>query len=48
MGFIIRSFGGQVSWDPTMAAGASYPESDETVTHHIVDRPGVSKQYLSR
>ncbi|KAK2163984.1 hypothetical protein LSH36_71g05103 [Paralvinella palmiformis] len=46
--FIIRSFGGQVSWDSTMAAGSVYQESDESITHHIVDRPEINKQYLSR
>ncbi|KAK7483722.1 hypothetical protein BaRGS_00025043 [Batillaria attramentaria] len=46
--FIIRSFGGQVSWDETLASGATYQESDETITHQIVDRPSLSKQYMSR
>lgn len=46
--FIIRSFGGQVSWHSTVAIGATYEESDETITHQIVDRPEVPNQYLSR
>ncbi|XP_013408166.1 pescadillo homolog [Lingula anatina] len=46
--FVIRSFGGEVSWDKTVAVGATYSETDETITHQIVDRPNVAKQYLSR
>ncbi|KAL3858501.1 hypothetical protein ACJMK2_013087 [Sinanodonta woodiana] len=46
--FIIRSFGGEVSWDFTVAVGATYPESDEKITHQIVDRPNIQKQFLSR
>ncbi len=37
--FAIRSFSGQVSWDQTLALGATYQESDETITHQVVDRP---------
>lgn len=46
--FIIRSFGGEVSWPETLAAGYTYPETDEKITHQIVDRPSVANQYLSR
>lgn len=46
--FIIRCFGGKVSWDKTLFAGATFDESDETITHHIVDRPQMGKQYISR
>ncbi|XP_050074172.1 pescadillo homolog [Anopheles maculipalpis] len=46
--FIIRCFGGKVSWDKTMFAGATFDESDETITHQIVDRPCLEKQYISR
>lgn len=46
--FLIRCCEGQVSWDKTMFPGATFDESDETITHHIVDRPSVDKQYLSR
>eukprot|EP00057_Strongylocentrotus_purpuratus_P034654 XP_796089.3 PREDICTED: pescadillo [Strongylocentrotus purpuratus] len=46
--FVIRCFGGQVSWDKTMFVGAPYEMSDETITHQIVDRPQQDKQYLSR
>nr|CAG4634763.1 EOG090X05E6 [Alona affinis] len=46
--FIIRSCDGQVSWDSTLFPGATYDETDESITHQIVDRPSVEKQYLSR
>nr|SVE89855.1 EOG090X05E6 [Daphnia sinensis]SVE90483.1 EOG090X05E6 [Daphnia sinensis] len=46
--FVIRSCDGEVSWDPSIFAGATYDETDESITHQIVDRPSVDKQYLSR
>lgn len=46
--FIIRCFGGEVSWDKDHFVGATFDESDETISYHIVDRPSVDKQYLSR
>lgn len=48
MVFIIRSFGGTVSWDRTGTIGYSYQEDDQTITHQIVDRPNQNKNYLSR
>ncbi|XP_014097040.2 pescadillo homolog isoform X1 [Bactrocera oleae] len=45
---LIRSFGGKISWDSTVFVGATYDESDETITHQIVDRPILSKKYISR
>lgn len=53
--FAIRSFGGEVSWDKTSALGSTYQSEDQSITHHIVDRPmgttnttANSKQHLSR
>ena len=46
--FVIRSFGGEVSFCKTLGLGATFQEEDETITHQIVDRPTVTKQYLSR
>jgi pescadillo protein len=46
--FIIRCFGGKVSWDKSCFVGASFDEDDETITHQIVDRPSIGKQYISR
>ncbi|XP_043258369.1 pescadillo homolog [Colletes gigas] len=46
--FILRCFGAEVSWDKLLYVGATFDESDETITHHIVDRPRMPKQYISR
>ncbi|KFM72804.1 Pescadillo-like protein, partial [Stegodyphus mimosarum] len=46
--FIIRCFGGEVSFDKTLFVGATFDESDESITHHIIDRPTLTKQYANR
>jgi len=46
--FLIRGFGGEVSWDATLAVGATYPEDDSKITHQIVDRPAIQSQVLTR
>ena len=46
--FVIRCFGGLVSWDKTCFPGATFDEKDETISYQIVDRPSFTKQYLSR
>lgn len=46
--FIIRCFGGKVSWDKNCFVGSTFDEDDETITHQIVDRPSIGKQYISR
>lgn len=46
--FIIRCFGGKVSWDKNCFVGATFDEDDEAITHQIVDRPSLGKQYISR
>lgn len=46
--FIIRCFGGKVSWDKNCFVGATFDEDDESITHQIVDRPSLVKQYISR
>lgn len=43
-----RCFGGQVSWDKSVCIGSTYDVTDETITHQIVDRPNVDKQYINR
>uniref|UniRef100_A0A0K8TSB2 Pescadillo homolog n=1 Tax=Tabanus bromius TaxID=304241 RepID=A0A0K8TSB2_TABBR len=45
---IIRSLGGKVSWDKNIFPGATFDETDERITHQIVDRPKMDKQYISR
>ncbi|XP_032676556.1 pescadillo homolog [Odontomachus brunneus] len=46
--FIIRCFGGEVSWDKLLFIGSTFDEKDETITHQIVDRSQMDKQYMSR
>ena len=46
--FVIRSFGGSVSWDKRLFAGATFDETDETITHQIVDREDIQSKYLNR
>merc|ERR1719204_2785923 len=41
---MVSAFGGQVSWDSTLANGATFDEDDKTVTHQICDRPRDSIQ----
>lgn len=46
--FVIRCFGGLVSWNSACSTGATFDEKDETINYQIVDRPEINKQYLSR
>ncbi|XP_073981639.1 pescadillo homolog [Rhodnius prolixus] len=46
--FILRCFGAEVSWSKLLFVGATFDESDESITHQIIDRPSIEKQYLSR
>lgn len=46
--FLIRGFGGEVSWHSTLAVGATYAEDDAAITHQIVDRPAIQNQVLTR
>ncbi|KAM9360234.1 pescadillo [Symphorus nematophorus] len=48
LAFVIRCFGGEVSWDKSVCIGSTYEVTDETITHHIVDRPNIDKQYINR
>lgn len=48
LAFLIRCFGGEVSWDKSLSIGSTYEVTDETITHQIVDRPNVDKQYINR
>lgn len=40
--FIIRSFGGRVGWPTTSGSGSPFEETDESITHVIIDRPLLS------
>ncbi|XP_031712705.1 pescadillo [Anarrhichthys ocellatus] len=48
LAFLIRCFGGEVSWDKSVCIGSTYKVTDETITHQIVDRPNIDKQYINR
>ncbi|XP_039581958.1 pescadillo homolog [Passer montanus] len=48
LAFVIRCFGGQVSWDKSLCIGATYDASDPSITHHIIDRPRLDKQVVGR
>ncbi|XP_041095973.1 pescadillo homolog [Polyodon spathula] len=48
LAFIIRCFGGLVSWDKSVCIGGTFDVTDETITHQIVDRPSLDKQYINR
>ena len=37
--FMIRAFGGEASWDATVAPGSTYDIDDKSITHQICDRP---------
>lgn len=46
--FVIRAFGGEVSYDKTLFPGSTFDESDLAITHQIVDRPMTKEQYMNR
>lgn len=48
LAFVIRCCGGQVSWDSSVAPGATFSEEDESITHHIIDRPSLSSMRVNR
>ncbi|XP_069768614.1 pescadillo-like [Narcine bancroftii] len=48
LAFVIRCFGGKVSWEKSLCLGANYTVTDETITHQIVDRPSLDKQFVNR
>ena len=39
--FMIRAVGGEVSWDSSVGAGATFDQTDSSITHQVMDRdPG--------
>lgn len=48
LAFVIRSFGGDVSWDQSLCIGATYDVTDSCITHQIVDRPGQQTPVIGR
>uniref|UniRef100_A0A8D2J8G4 Pescadillo homolog n=1 Tax=Varanus komodoensis TaxID=61221 RepID=A0A8D2J8G4_VARKO len=48
LAFVIRCFGGEVSWDKSVYIGATYDVTDPAITHQIVDRPVLEKPVIGR
>nr|XP_056715291.1 pescadillo homolog [Euleptes europaea] len=48
LAFVIRCFGGKVSWDKSVCIGATYDVTDPAITHQIVDRPNIEKEVIGR
>ncbi|XP_059976885.1 pescadillo homolog [Lagenorhynchus albirostris] len=48
LAFVIRSFGGNVSWDKSLCIGATYDVTHSGITHQIVDRPGQQTPVIGR
>lgn len=46
--FVIRSFGGEVSWDKICFPGATFDETDSKITHQIVDRDVIPNKHIGR
>jgi pescadillo len=41
--FIVRSFGGRIGWPASSGSGSPFEETDDSITHVIIDRPLVDK-----
>jgi pescadillo len=37
--FIVRCFGGRIGWSTTSGSGSPFDETDDSITHVIIDRP---------
>jgi pescadillo protein len=48
--FMVRAFGGEVSWDFTAAPGSTFQADDSTITHQISDRPrdSIDMKHINR
>ncbi|KAJ1929907.1 mRNA-binding ribosome synthesis protein nop7 [Tieghemiomyces parasiticus] len=46
--FLVRSFGGQVGWDATVAGGSPFGVDDPRITYQISDRPNLAHTVLGR
>ena len=44
--FMVRSFGGKIGWSASSGSGSPFEETDETITHVIIDRPSVGREEL--
>lgn len=41
--FLVRSFGGRIGWPSSSGSGSPVEESDDSITHVIIDRPLVER-----
>ncbi|RDB29085.1 Pescadillo [Hypsizygus marmoreus] len=41
--FLVRSFGGRIGWPASSGSGSPIEESDDSITHVIIDRPLVER-----
>ncbi|KAK7058814.1 mRNA-binding ribosome synthesis protein nop7 [Paramarasmius palmivorus] len=41
--FLVRSFGGRIGWPASSGSGSPFEESDDSITHVIIDRPLVER-----
>ena len=41
--FIVRAFGGRIGWPASSGSGSPFDETDESITHVIIDRPVVAR-----
>jgi pescadillo protein len=41
--FVVRSCGGRIGWPASSGSGSPFDESDESITHVIIDRPPVER-----
>lgn len=46
--FVIRSLGGEVSWDKTLFPGATFEEDDPSINYQIVDRDSIAERRIDR
>lgn len=41
--FFVRSFGGRIGWPASSGSGSPFDETDDSITHVIIDRPLVER-----
>lgn len=41
--FIVRCFGGRIGWSDTSGSGSPFNETDDAITHVIIDRPSIRR-----
>lgn len=42
--FAVRSFGGKIGWPASSGTGSPFDETDDSITHVIIDRPSVQRK----